>query len=226
MKEVSTYPQCTRIFSSVRDDKLEIFKAHNKTLDEIQKALNNYLEGKRQAFSRFFFLSNNELLLILAEASRNPDTVQPHLRKLFENVNRIVFGEGAAHETIIKVESAEKEELPLLKLPRAKEAVEKWLKELEDSCGETVKRTIRNLYTAYTGDERDERVKLNELKDNILQAAITVDSIVWCSTTEDVLLEESPELIESWLIAIKEGLKILTEIVRGKLSDIQRRTVI
>lgn len=226
MKDVNMNPQCNKIISAIRDDKLDIFRAHNKTLDEIQKALNDYLEGKRVAFSRFFFLSNNELLLILAEANRKPDTVQPHLRKLFENINRIVFGEGVAAESILKVESAEKEELVLLKPPRARDSVEKWLKELEESCEETVKRTIRNLYVDYSGDERGEEIKLNELKNNILQAAITVDSIVWCSTTEDVLMEESPELIESWFIAIKEGLKILTEIVRGKLTNIERKTVI
>ena len=145
MKDVNMNPQCNKIIISVKDDKLDTFRAHNKTLDEIQKALNNYLEGKRQAFSRFFFLSNNELLLILAEANRKPDTVQPHLRKLFENVNRIVFGEGVAQESIIRVESAEKEKLVLLKPPKARDSVEKWLKELEDACEETVKRTIRNL---------------------------------------------------------------------------------
>lgn len=215
-----------KIIGAFKDDKLETFRGHNRTLDEIQKALNNYLEGKRQAFSRFFFLSNNELLLILAEANRKPDTVQPHLRKLFENVNRIVFGEGVYGENIIKVKSAEGEELILGKPPRARDSVEKWLKELEEACENTVKNSIKELYKRYTADESSEEVKLNGLKDNILQAAITVDSINWCSTTEEVLMEENPELVESWYIAIKDSLKILTDIVRRKLTDIERKTVI
>jgi len=46
---------------------LEIFQRNNALLEQIMKCLESYLETKRVAFPRFYFLSNDELLDILAQ---------------------------------------------------------------------------------------------------------------------------------------------------------------
>ena len=172
-------------------------------------------------------MSNNELLLILAEANRNPEAVQPHLRKLFENVNRIVIGEGVNAESIIKIQSAEKEELNLNRPSKTRDAVEKWMKEFEEEMVRTLKNLIKTSLNDYIEDESSKANKLRTLKNNILQASITIDSLHWCMITEDVLREDYiNDALEWWLGDIKESLELLTDIVRTDLSSIERKRII
>ena len=50
-------------------------------LEKCQKSLNDYLDSKRNAFPRFFFISDDELLSILG--SHDPQCVQEHMIKVF-----------------------------------------------------------------------------------------------------------------------------------------------
>ena len=88
LAQAKTAPSVLGVCSSKK--LLEMFVESNKLLDSVQKGLADYLETKRLAFSRFFFLSNDELLQILSQ-TKNPLSVQPHLRKCFEAIDRLEF---------------------------------------------------------------------------------------------------------------------------------------
>lgn len=63
-------------------------KNNNDDLDHIMKKIDKYLEEKRRGFSRFYFISNDELLNMLSNAN-NIDIIKDNLKKMFENVNSI-----------------------------------------------------------------------------------------------------------------------------------------
>ena len=44
-------------------------------LERCQKALNNFLEEKRQGFARFYFMGDEDLLEVLGQASK-PEVIQ------------------------------------------------------------------------------------------------------------------------------------------------------
>lgn len=54
---------------------------------------------KRQAFPRFYFLADDELLELLSRC-RDTGAVQPNLRKCFDAIYSLDFGDGVGSNTI------------------------------------------------------------------------------------------------------------------------------
>ncbi|KAJ4452622.1 putative dynein heavy chain 2 [Paratrimastix pyriformis] len=71
-----------------------------------------YLEAKRAAFPRFYFLSNEELLDF---TDQRPQNVQRHLPKCFEGIRSLKFGEANVIQAMC---SAEGESIPFAQVRR------------------------------------------------------------------------------------------------------------
>ncbi|CAD5207663.1 unnamed protein product [Bursaphelenchus okinawaensis] len=121
-------------------------KSLAKSLDEIsdqlgrcQRALNDFLEVKRVAFPRFYFLGDDDLLEILGQ-STNPNVIQNHLKKLFQGIERVVFDNDK--KTIRGIISPENETVSLIRPVTIVSDVENYLKSLVDEIRSTLKKLL------------------------------------------------------------------------------------
>ncbi|XP_041920571.1 cytoplasmic dynein 2 heavy chain 1 [Alosa sapidissima] len=108
-------------------------------LQRCQKSLNEFLEEKRSAFPRFYFIGDDDLLEILGQAT-NPNVIQSHLKKLFAGISSVEFDAEFQHITAMK--SLEGEVVPLRNLIRISNDVEVWLSELSSEMKETLKQLL------------------------------------------------------------------------------------
>ncbi|CAF1059416.1 unnamed protein product [Adineta steineri] len=109
-------------------------------IEKIQKNLNDYLDTKRQLFSRFYFLSDDELLSIIGQS--NPNDIQEYLQKMFDNIGALNF---IQYDKTVDIEeeyqqnliyaigmiSLEKEEMTFINPIECNGKVEIWMNNIE-----------------------------------------------------------------------------------------------
>lgn len=192
---------------------LDQFIEANKLLESVQKGLADYLETKRLAFARFFFLSNDELLQILSQ-TKNPLAVQPHLRKCFEAIETLDFADNLE---ISAMTSKEKERVPFDKPMFPTGNVEAWLGEVERRMRSSVRAQVESSMKAYATVERKQWVR-----DWPAMVVLAVSAIYWSAECEEAITKNT---VHEYLQKSSSDLLDLTELVRGKLSSQERMTL-
>jgi dynein heavy chain, axonemal len=86
----------------------------NRTMESVQKNLEDYLEEKREQFPRFYFISNDELLQILAN-SADLRAIEKHASKCFENLQAFVLQDEIVREKQMEREAKRLQELERLR---------------------------------------------------------------------------------------------------------------
>ena len=154
-----------------------------KHFEHIQKKMEDYLATKRSIFPRFYFISNEELVQILSLA-RQPELVQVHLKKLFDNIKSLRL---VTKKTILAtgILSHENEEINLLATFSLEGNVENWLRELETKMQITVREYLKNSLAAL-------KLQLNKrekwIKEWPSQCCVTASEIEWTLATTKALL--------------------------------------
>ena len=196
----------------------DMFLQHNTTLDKIQKSLDEYIETKCSAFPRFYFLSADELLEILSQ-SKNPQAVQPHMRKCFDNLVRLDFGDDPASVDIRAMFSGEGERVALGKNLKARGNVEDWLSSVEARMKLSLHGLMKIGLQDYENSVRDEWV----VGGTAGQVVATVAQMMWARGSERALREGS---METWYETQLDDLQGLITKIRSDLTSLQRKCVV
>ncbi|XP_063775637.1 dynein axonemal heavy chain 6 [Pseudophryne corroboree] len=229
MRKVNRLPNALR--AATQPGLLESFQNNNALLDQIQKCLEAYLESKRVVFPRFYFLSNDELLEILAQ-TRNPQAVQPHLKKCFDSIAQLVFATASSDgdqdkvftNDILAMLSPEGERVSLGKGLKARGNVEDWLGKVEEAMFSSLRRLSKSAIADYQNKSRVEWVVAGHPS----QVVLTISQLMWCRDLTHCLEGEGEENMNSVVEFEKvnfERLNALAALVRGRLPALHRNII-
>ena len=197
---------------------LEDLQDANNQLDVVEKGLNDFLDTKKLAFPRFFFLSNDELLEILSEA-KDPLKIQPFMKKCFEAVKEVEFSDEVTMRAMISVEG---ERVPLSKEidPSETNAVECWMLEFEDVMKVSIREVTEKSVLEYGTITREQWI-LNWPGQVILAAS----QVHWTKEVTDAIVEGGAKSLTTYGVKSNEQLTNIVNMVRGELSKLERATM-
>ncbi|XP_070782457.1 dynein axonemal heavy chain 6 [Enoplosus armatus] len=239
MAKVNKMPNALK--AATQPDLLETFECNNTLLDKIQKCLEAYLESKRVIFPRFYFLSNDELLKILAQ-TRNPQAVQPHLRKCFDAITRLEFAllpeqsagatgttlDAGEQETvfskdILNMVSPEGEKVGLTKGLKAQGNVEDWLCKVEEAMFSSLRRLSKAAIADYQVKSREEWVVAGHPS----QVVLTISQMMWCRDMDACLEGDHDHFaaLQEFELTNFDRLNALAALVRGQLPALHRNII-
>ncbi|XP_061245817.1 dynein axonemal heavy chain 17 isoform X1 [Bos javanicus] len=156
-------------------DKLEDLK---KRLAVCEKALAEYLETKRLAFPRFYFVSSADLLDILSNGN-DPVEVSRHLSKLFDSLCKLKFRLDASGKPLkfgLGMYSKEDEYVDFDQECNLSGQVEVWLNRVLDRMCATLRHEIPEAVVTY-----EEKPREQWIFDYPAQIALTCTQIWWAT---------------------------------------------
>eukprot|EP00210_Caulerpa_lentillifera_P007994 g7633.t1 len=198
-------------------------------LERVERSLEDYLEAKRQRFPRFYFVSNEDLLEILGH-SKNPDRIQPHLKKCFEGINALdiqsIKGMDGVKYQSIGVRSPDGEYLSFDAPVSLTGSSEDWLNEVESSMFQATKTQLLKSIDSYKNTKREKWVKEHQG-----QMVITAGQISWTEECEKALTSNPTAsncskalklLKKKWIAYLNK----LTTMTRSELPELDRNKIV
>lgn len=203
------------------EGRLQLLQQLSNDLESCQKSLSDYLESKRNAFPRFFFISDEELLSILG--SHDPRNVQEHIIKMFDNVLKINFGVGKNEKAIVGMSSSEGEVLDFRKVVLVEGRVEEWMSAVELEMKRTNRIMHKEAIFYYASMDR-----LKWIFNYQGMVALAGSQVWWTFEVEDVFrqIKQGNKLaMKKYSKMLADQLESLIIQVRSDLSSNDRKKI-
>jgi dynein heavy chain len=204
---------------------LQSIQKMDEGLERIQKSLDQYLETKRMAFPRFYFVSDDDLLEILGQ-SKDPMAVQKHIKKCFEGIKNLKMNPPGGNVKTFEatmMNSPDGEVAPFADNVPIDGAVEVWLVLVEKAMRRAIAKLLGACIIAFKGK------KEKWVKDCIGQLLITTGSIMWTADCNRALMAisgGSKGALKQQKKKQVSYLNKLTGIIRGPLNKVERNKVV
>jgi len=224
MKSTNDSP---KVISSIDEGPqlLEQFQQANMTLESVQKSLEDYLETKRMAFPRFYFLSNDELLEILSQ-TRDPHAVQPHMQKCFDAIKSIQFGTAREAKKIFGFKDPGGENVDMTQAAEAEGAVEHWLTNVQFCMRKALYDNCQMAWEKYPKDAEGQIRRGEWLFAYPAQVIIMIDQVYWtgglAGAIRTVESGENSKAIEEFLDFSLQQINAMVDLVQTDLTKQQR----
>jgi len=200
-----------------KDSLMESFMDMNKSLELVQKGLNEYLERKRASFARFYFLSDGELLEILSQ-TKEVRLVRAHLRKVFEAIADLEF---KPNDDMVAMMSVEGEKVDFVKkVSPTDRNVEYWMGDVEKQMVASVRHVFEVGLEDYAKQERNDWI-ISHPGMIVLNAS----QVYWTKETEDALATGGYEGIKQYYQGLLKQLNSTVMLVRQKLEKLAKISV-
>ncbi|OAJ37788.1 hypothetical protein BDEG_21780 [Batrachochytrium dendrobatidis JEL423] len=206
MNESQNTPNCVK--ACTKEGLFEKLEHLQGQLALCEKSLAEYLETKRLAFPRFYFVSASDLLDILAKGNI-PQAVAVHLPKLFDSISQLEFhktGNGDVTKTVVGMYSREDEYVPFVGKCECTGAVEMWLNRLVDNMRSTLKQLMGEAVASYEEKPREQWVF-----DHPAQITLAGTQIWWTTEVNTAF----SRLEEGYENSLKDYYKKQGELPRG-----------
>ncbi|KAJ3349859.1 Dynein heavy chain 10, axonemal [Entophlyctis luteolus] len=203
------------------EGRLELLRNLSNDLESCQKSLSDYLESKRNAFPRFFFISDEELLSILG--SHDPKNVQEHIIKMYDNVMKLNFGTGKNEKAIVGMSSSENETLDFRRVVPVEGRVEEWMAAVELEMKRSNRTIHKEAIFYYASMERTKWLYTYQGMVGLAGAQVW-----WTFEVEDVFrkIKNGNKLaMKKYAKTLVEQLEQLVVAVRSDLSSNDRKKI-